>query len=142
MLQRRFRENRSLWLPIASGLIFAITVTVGVSQTMLLSDQLKLSRTLQALATDMDTAFRAYAIHDDGRPDPVTVYTHSASPVSLAKNAVIVIMSIISDAIIVRSSHPSMAACVALTSFIGLPHLRNLELHIQRCRDPDRPLAD
>ncbi|KAI0716339.1 hypothetical protein C8Q76DRAFT_723817 [Earliella scabrosa] len=85
VLRRRFRENRSLWLPIASGLIFAITVT--------------------ALATDMDTALRAYAIHGDGRPDPVTVYTHSASPVSLAKNAVIVIMSIISDAIIVYRTY-------------------------------------
>ena len=101
-----------------------------------------MSRTLQALATDMDTALRAYAIHGDGRPDPVTVYTHSASPVSLAKNAVIVIMSIISDAIIVRLSHLSRAACVALTSSLGLPHLRNLELRIQRCRDSDRSLAD
>ncbi|KAI0657019.1 hypothetical protein C8Q70DRAFT_920445 [Cubamyces menziesii] len=85
ILARKVRNGLSLWLPIACLLIFvstALDFVVGLIR-----------------------AYEAYSMHGAERPDPVAVYGSSSSRLSLMKNAMNIVVAIISDVIIVYRTY-------------------------------------
>ncbi|KAH9886038.1 hypothetical protein C8Q73DRAFT_291165 [Cubamyces lactineus] len=85
ILARKVRNGLSFWLPIACLLIFvstALDFIVGLIR-----------------------AYEAYSMHGAERPDPVAVYGSSSSRLSLMKNAMNIVVAIISDVIIVYRTY-------------------------------------
>ncbi|KAL1946352.1 hypothetical protein VTO73DRAFT_15479 [Trametes versicolor] len=82
ILRRKLRKGLSPLIPVSCGVIFAVVVT-GATLTMI-------------------RTFAAFTAHGGGKlPDPDRYYASPATPIGLAKNALGVVMSVISDVIIV-----------------------------------------
>ncbi|KAJ8464052.1 hypothetical protein ONZ51_g9847 [Trametes cubensis] len=81
ILSKKLRHGMSPWLPAACFVIFAATVldfVVGFIRT-----------------------YQGYSVHGTERPDPEALYADPSSTLSLLKNAMNIVVAIISDAIIV-----------------------------------------
>ncbi|RDX42184.1 hypothetical protein OH76DRAFT_1561127 [Lentinus brumalis] len=82
IMQKKVRDGVSLWLPITCALILTITLTDLIMNAILV--------------------YQAYEIKGTEPLDPVaTIACHSNDPLGISKNALIVVLGIVSDVIIV-----------------------------------------
>ncbi|KAI0332878.1 hypothetical protein GY45DRAFT_1368869 [Cubamyces sp. BRFM 1775] len=81
ILRRKLRQGLSIWLPAAAAVMFVSTII--------------------DLVVEMIRGFHAFAIHGTALPNPSAFYANAAAPESLVKNALNVIVAVISDMIMV-----------------------------------------
>ncbi|KAI8976624.1 hypothetical protein BD414DRAFT_422788 [Trametes punicea] len=89
ILTRKLRNGLSPWLPLACVLIFAGTI----------------QHRAQDFVVGLIRAYEAYRVRGTGEADPYAVYGDNSSTLSLMKNAMNVVVAIISDVIIVHRTY-------------------------------------
>ena len=104
-------KRSSIWLYLACYLIFLSTIAVRTLPSPSIQF-LKVCSQDQVLA--LVRTYQAFGVHGGARPDPEGFFADPANPLAAAKNSFNIILTLISDAIIVsRRSAPAFSYVLA-----------------------------
>ncbi len=100
MFSKRNAKRSSVWLQIACYFIFLSTIAVRTLSVLHHASLTSVQDQVLALVR----TYQAFAVHGGQRPDPTAYYADPANPLAAAKNSFNIVLTLISDVIIVRAS--------------------------------------
>ncbi len=126
MFSKRNAKRSSVWLQIACYFIFLSTIAVRTFSALRYASLTSVQDQVLALVR----TYQAFAVHGGQRPDPTAYYADPANPLAAAKNSFNIVLTLISDVIIVRASLPSRPPLT--TWSMKIAHTTTL----RRCTEP------